>query len=220
MLNPVIKGMERAGADCTLFYTHQLNINPCVGCFSCWFDTPGRCIQKDDMESILAALRRSDILVLATPVYVDGMNSSMKTCLDRLIPAVEPFFEIIKDHCRHPIRGKLKLKKVVLVSVCGFTELENFDPLIMHVKAFCKNFNSEYAGAVLRPYGASLLYLEQIGIDINHILAAAKDAGHQIITQGKISPETQHIISQELIPRNEYIQAINSIFQHKLKKRT
>ncbi len=218
MLNLVIQGMKEAGADCSLFYTHKLDINPCLGCFSCWTKTPGKCIQKDDMGKILKALKTAHILVLATPVYVDGMNSSMKACLDRLIPLIEPFFEIRNNHCRHPPRDQFIPKKVVLVSVCGFTELDNFDPLIMHVKAFCKNFSSEYIGAVLRPYGASLPYIKSMGIDTNHIYEAAQTAGYQTVTQGKITPEIQKTISQKLVPRDKYIEVLNASFQRKLEK--
>jgi multimeric flavodoxin WrbA len=218
MLNLVIEGMKKAGADCTLFYTHTLHINPCLGCFSCWLKTPGACIQKDDMRKILKALGKAHILVLATPVYVDGMNSPLKTCLDRLIPLVEPFFEIRNNHCRHPPRENFIPKKVVLVSVCGFTELDNFDPLITHVKAFCKNFSSEYIGAVLRPYGGSVPHLDRFGIDTTHICEAAQTAGYQAVKQGKISPKIQETISQELFPRDKYIEVINASFQRQLEE--
>ncbi|MDF1541398.1 MAG: hypothetical protein P1Q69_21040, partial [Candidatus Thorarchaeota archaeon] len=40
---------------------------------------------------------------------------------------------ILKDnHCRHPRRSGKTGGKVVLVSVCGFAEKDNFDPLVVH----------------------------------------------------------------------------------------
>jgi hypothetical protein len=73
---------------------YRLKINPCLGCFSCWSSTPGECVQDDDMRPLLAEVARSDLLVLATPVYVDGMTGPTKTFLDRLIPLLRGRFEV------------------------------------------------------------------------------------------------------------------------------
>jgi multimeric flavodoxin WrbA len=104
ILNPFLEGMREVGAEVELFYTRKLKINPCTGEFHCWLRTLGKCYQKDDMEMVLANVRDADILVFATPVYVDGMTGPLKNLLDRLIPLAEPFFELRDGHCRHPIR--------------------------------------------------------------------------------------------------------------------
>ncbi|MFX1539619.1 MAG: flavodoxin family protein, partial [Promethearchaeota archaeon] len=102
LLNTFLEGAKDAGAKIDLLYVYDLEIKPCQGCFLCWVKTPGVCVQKDDMEDLLAKWQKADVLVLATPVFVDGMTSTMKAVLDRSIPLVQPFFEIRDDHCRHP----------------------------------------------------------------------------------------------------------------------
>lgn len=43
--------------------------------------------------------------------------------------------------------------KMVLVSNCGFWEMDNFDPLLVHLKALCRNAEAEFVGALLRLHG-------------------------------------------------------------------
>ena len=218
LLDAFLEGMRQAGADVELVYLHGLEIKPCLGCFHCWTKTPGRCVQDDDMATLLPDHQWADVVVYATPLYVDGMNGTMKTFLDRSIPLMEPFFELRDGHCRHPRRGGPENGKVVLVSVCGFTELENFDPLVAHVKAVCLNLGREYSGALLRPYGASLPALEKHGIPVADVLSAAEEAGRQLAEQGHMDEETLRRVSAELVPRQQYVAVVNTSFRRMLDK--
>jgi multimeric flavodoxin WrbA len=94
--------MREAGADVELLYTSDLKINPCHGDFSCWTKTPGICGQKDDMFMINEKMRQAEVLVLASPVYCDGVTGPMKLLMDRTVPQAQPFFELRDDHTRHP----------------------------------------------------------------------------------------------------------------------
>ncbi|MHA2273735.1 MAG: flavodoxin family protein, partial [Candidatus Hodarchaeales archaeon] len=72
ILTPFLEGMKDAGANVELIYVRDLEIGPCRGCYTCWTKSPGKCVQKDDMVEILPKLASADIVVFATPVYVDG----------------------------------------------------------------------------------------------------------------------------------------------------
>ncbi len=216
VLNLFLEGSKEAGADIDLIYVHDLKIKPCLSCFACWVKTPGVCVQKDDMEEILEKRRKADGLILATPVFVDGMTSTLKAVLDRSIPLVQPFFEIRNDHCRHPPLENREPVKVALVSVSGFTELDNFDPLVKHVKAVCKNLNGDFGGTVLRPLGAQLQILKQMGLPMDDVFEAIKQAGKEFVERGKIRETTEETISREIVPRSEYVKAINASFQRSI----
>ncbi len=179
--------------------------------------TPGRCVQRDDMDLVYPKLAESDVIVLGTPVYLDGMTGTMKTLIDRFIPLLEPFIEIRDDHCRHPLRrGVTAGKKMVLVSVCGLMEMDNFDPLLSHVEAVCKNFEWEFAGALLRPYAVALPRLKETGLPVDEVYEAAGKAGRQLVQYGKMARETLADVSRELISRESYMKDRNTSFREAL----
>ncbi|MHA1576738.1 MAG: flavodoxin family protein [Candidatus Thorarchaeota archaeon] len=212
VLKLFIEGIESAGANVELVYVNKLNISPCRGCFNCWTKTPGKCIQSDDMEGILDKLASADIIVFGTPLYVDGMTGPMKVLLDRSIPLMQGKFELRDDHCRHPLREHVKSGKVVLVSVSGFTELDNFDPLIAHIKAICKNMDREYVGAIIRPIAHMIPYLEEHKIPVEDVIASIRAAGVELIENGVFSKETLKTIERELIDREMYIKGASASF--------
>jgi len=216
ILTPFLEGMRDAGAEVELLYTKKLKINPCQGEFNCWLKTPGECWQKDDMQMLHPKLREADIWVFATPVYVDGVSGPMKNLLDRLIPLLHPFIELRDDHCRHPLREDAKHGKVVLVSNCGFWEMDNFDPMLVHMKAACKNLSREFAGALLRPHGGALRVMKEMSAPLDDIFDAAKEAGRQLVRDGEMSAETLATVSRELMPREMYLQTLNEFFQQTL----
>ncbi|MEE3486133.1 MAG: flavodoxin family protein [Bacteroidales bacterium] len=39
---------------------NNLNIKPCLGCFSCWNKTPGHCVIKDEMDYVLEKILWAD----------------------------------------------------------------------------------------------------------------------------------------------------------------
>jgi multimeric flavodoxin WrbA len=211
ILKLFIRGMEQEGADVETIYTRDLKVSDCRGCFNCWTKTPGKCIQNDDAAGVLNLIAASELLVLATPVYVDGMTGSMKTLLDRFIPLLHGRFVLREEHCRHPLREGVKAGKVALVSVSGFTEVDNFDPLVTHVRALSKNMNREYVGALLRPV-AWLMWNMEGKADISDVHEAIQKAGEQLVTDGEMAPETLQIVARELAPRDVVIEMMHEYY--------
>lgn len=214
ILDPFLEGAREAGAEVELIYLRKLKVKPCLGCFSCWLKTPGICVQKDDVALIMPKLGEAEVWVFAMPLYVDGMPGHLKMLLDRMIPGARPVIEVRGDHCRHPLRGGMKKGgKIVLIANCGFWELDNFDPLLVHMKAICKNVNRELAGALLRPHGEAMRPMMRLGIAIDDIFDAAREAGREVVRKGKISRQLENIVSRELIPRDMYIRFANEGFK-------
>jgi len=217
ILNPFLDGMRESGAELELYYTKKLKIKPCQGEFNCWLKTPGKCFQKDDMEWLRPKLAEADVLVLATPLYVDGMTGPMKNMIDRRIPVALPFFELQDGHIRHPRRGQSRVSKTVLVSNCGFWEKDNFGALVVHIKAICKNMYSEFAGALLRPHGPALKPMLNIGGLVEDVIEAAREAGRQLVRDGSMSEETLNTVSRDLMPMEDYLKIANQSFQQRLE---
>ncbi len=213
ILNPFLEGAEAAGAQVELIELDKMNIKPCRGDLICWGKTPGRCHLKDDMGQLLPKIDQADILVYASPVYIDTMTAQMKTFFDRHVPLMEPEVVFVDGHCRHPRRVKKK-QKMVVVSVCGFYEMDNFDILIRTVEAMTKNFGVEYVGAVLRPY-ATFLKSEKIPDKVKQsIYSATRQAGRQIVEQGSFREETLAEIAKPLMPLDTYVNVINHYWRN------
>ncbi|VVB68934.1 Iron-sulfur flavoprotein [uncultured archaeon] len=221
ILNPFLDGMREAGAEVELFYTSDLKINPCYGDFSCWTKTPGRCYQKDDMNMLYPKIACAEILVVASPVYILGLTGPMKMLMDRMVPLLQPFFELRAGQTTHSLRHSVREKierKIVLVSSGAQWEMDCFDAMLIHLKAISRIGDAEFAGALLRPNAEVLRPMLETGAQVKDILDAAKEAGRQLVHDGRISPDTLRIVSRELLPRDTYIQLVNQHFQEQMNK--
>lgn len=209
ILSRFMEGAAQGGATVETLYVRDLCVKPCMACMSCWFRTPKKCAQEDDMGMVLEKVRKADALVLATPVYVDGMVGAMKVLLDRMIPLVMPEMEIRDDHMRHPPVPDKTCPKIVLVSVCGLHEPDNFHPLVAHIQAMCKNMASEYAGALLRPHAHAMEALENFHAPPTELYDACRQAGVELATSGRVPESLLQQIGEPLMPREAYLHGAN-----------
>ncbi len=60
-------------------------------------------------------------------------------------------------------------------------------------------------------YSLSEINLDSVGLHTEDILNAAKEAGKELINNGKISTEIQHRISGELVPKKSFTNKLNSL---------
>ena len=161
------------------------------------------------MQILLAKLRESDVWVFATPVQIDGVSSSTKVIMERMLPLVEPIVEIRDNHCGYKLREGTKGGEIILISTCGNWEIDNFDPLISHMKAASLNIGKKFKNALLRPHASAIQPMLDSGMIPNDIFQAAKESGRQLVEEGKISKETLDAVSQPLMSRGSYIETYN-----------
>lgn len=104
----------------------DIEIKPCMGCFSCWGKTKGQCVIKDDMDGLRLKLQLADVIIESFPLYFFGMPSGLKAMTDRCLPFMLPYAgETGGDMLFHRLRDKEMLKKkLVIISSCGYAEVE------------------------------------------------------------------------------------------------
>lgn len=204
ILNAFLNGARENGAEIEVIDLNKLTIHPCRGDLSCWFRSKKKCIQNDDMANLLIKIKVADLIVFSTPVYCDGIPGQFKVMMDRMVALGNPFLKLIDNHTRHPIPPDYKKQRFVVIASCGLWEIDNFDPMMIHLKAFCKNIGYNFSGALLRPHAFALR-----NHNINDILHAAKIAGQEIILNEKISFQTENIVSKTIISREEYMENVN-----------
>jgi multimeric flavodoxin WrbA len=196
MLNHLIEGMQEAGAEVEVVNLRDKKIKNCIGCFTCWTKTPGKCIQKDDMTNeIFPKLLASDLVVYATPLYNHFMNGAMRTFMERTLPAAQPFFEQSEGKTYHPLRHKVPV--TVLLSVCGFPEESEFDALSEFLNR-TRHKDITIAAEIYRP-AAEAMTNPFLKDKIDNILDATRLAGRELVESMKISTETMERIRQPLV---------------------
>ena len=108
LLNLFIKSFENQ-FEINFFDTYRQTISPCVDCKKC-FKT-GRCI-FNDLETLNDNLEKSDIIVIASPVYNLGFPAPLKSILDR--------FQMYYNFYMKNNRCKFEKKKdAILLLTCG-----------------------------------------------------------------------------------------------------
>ncbi len=196
MLNHLVKGMRHAGAQVEIVNLREKKIKNCIGCFTCWSKTPGKCLHKDDMtQELFPKWLEADLAVYATPLYYHTMNAAMSTFKERTLPAILPFFE--QDEAGktfHPLRNKVPT--AVWLSVCGFPDESEFDALSHHLNQ-TRHKDVAIAAEIYRTASEVMTnpFFEEKTRDI---LDATTQAGRELVETMKVSPETMARIKQPI----------------------
>ena len=129
------EGAKESGHTVTTFRVADMNIGGCLGCNHC-FQEVGVCVQKDDMLTILDALRKADTLVLASPVYFWGVTSQLKRAIDRTYALLQEGSSI---------------KRAALLMTCGDDTDAAAEPSISMFRQICAYLKWQEAGIIVAP---------------------------------------------------------------------
>ena len=128
-----VKGAEERH-EVEVIPVHSYDVNPCIGCNTCFTSPGNECVQEDDMSLIYRKLKETDMIVIASPVYFYGLSSQLKAVIDRL---------------HTPMRNRFPVRKLGLILV-GAAELpELFDAIITQYRLVLNFFHLEDMGMVL-----------------------------------------------------------------------
>ena len=83
MLNWAVHKAEQVGYAVTKINLYEKKLSFCTGCRAC-MDTH-ICIQKDDIQEIALLLHKSQLVILAAPVYWANVPAPVKNLFDRLL---------------------------------------------------------------------------------------------------------------------------------------
>lgn len=194
-----LKGAAHGGADTQNIFLAEQNIHHCKGCFACWFRSPGKCVQEDDMAALLRLYDESDVVCFATPVYTWNMTAYLKNFVDRLAPLKSPI--IVEQNSRFDLTdSKPKTQKFVVISNCGFPGEHNFE--VMKAVFACCNPSLE----IYRSCGKLLKSRdEKIRPIVAEYLSHVEQAGYEMATNGIVSKQTKENLEMSLMPVSEYV---------------
>lgn len=78
----VARGLRKEKVSVKEIHLHDCRVLFCESCETC-HEKILRCPRRDDVASILRAMLDADIIVLASPNYINSVTASMKALLDR-----------------------------------------------------------------------------------------------------------------------------------------
>lgn len=77
-----VAGAKAAGNEVEKISLVGKEIRFCKGCMGC--QKISKCVQKDDVNDIMAKVLQADVVAWATPIYYYEMSGQMKTLIDRM----------------------------------------------------------------------------------------------------------------------------------------
>lgn len=208
MLNHLVEGMQTAGAEVEKIDLRKKKINYCIGCFTCWSKTPGKCVHKDDMsKELFPKFIESDLVIYASPLYHFTVNAQIKTFIERTLPMLEPFIIKREDgRSSHPLRWEHP--DAVWVSVAGFSELSVFDELSHYVRFVYKN---KLLAEIYRPGAETLMNTGREDIR-DSITEAVQNAGKELVNNKMVSEGTMTQIHQPVTSKSESFKGLANLF--------
>lgn len=81
LVDKLLEGIGSDGASAEKIYASSSGIKSCTACEGCY--KLGRCIIKDEMQSVYQAIDKADIVISSSPVYFYTVTSDMKKLIDR-----------------------------------------------------------------------------------------------------------------------------------------
>lgn len=129
--NTLTDQLQKENLPFSYFKLNDMHILPCRSCGSCGVRTPGECVLKDDMPTILRAIAKGSALVMLTPVRFGGYSSQLKKALDRCMVIGLPLYILKDGHLLHPMRyGQKSLLVIGLTEANIPGQEENFRKLV------------------------------------------------------------------------------------------
>ena len=204
LTNAFLEGLRNSQKGClpTIERLHiaQMDINPCLGCFSCWKTTPGQCCIHDDMRTVLEKLLWADLTIWSFPLYYFSLPGKLKTVIDRQLPLLLPFMESHAEGGGHPARYDMNGKKTVLISTCGFyTAKSNYDSVTAQFDRICGkgNYTTLFCGE------GELFRVPELSNRTDEYLTVVQQAGQEYASGG-IEAETNAKLQELLFPRDVF----------------
>lgn len=219
ILDKFLAGAKDAGADIEKIYLKDKKIKQCTGCFTCWTKTPGVCVFKDDVPNILEKIKKADFIVFATPLYIFNMSSHMKIFIERMImPLLDPHLVKSGNLTKHPQRFKEMHDKWIIISVCGFPEIEHFQALDLCFEQMAKSGGKEIVGKIYRP-SSEMLKNKSAQRLYKTYLENCYLAGQEVARNGRVSERTQkNLYNDFLIPKFLYRFMANRFWDKQIKR--
>ena len=218
LIDAFSEGAKASGAKVDIVLLAEKEIRPCMACLKCWTKTPGKCVIPDDMAQLLKQFMESDLVIMATPVYVHNVTGIMKTFLDRMMPIIDPRLVKMENGYTGHVKKHHKYPKFGLIATGAFPEQKSGEFVSRYFNRLAVELYSEvlfeiYRGeAILLKMGAKT----PLGPIVDEYKKNVRKAGQEVVENMEISDATAKKIEQLFIPEDMYIKQANQYWDSRM----
>ena len=196
---------SETACEVTIVDVIKKNVKPCIGCFGCWKNGDGKCVQKDDQNVILSAYSEADVIIWSFPLYCYSMPSHLKAVMDRTIPLVKMSMKEIDGRVQHDALIDFSKKRTLVICGAGFPNWEgNFEGI--HKQCQLSFGDPDMVFVPETP----LMNVPAAEPLTAPLLARFREAGKEYAHSRSLSSETIQALETPMMPNEAYLQNINS----------
>jgi multimeric flavodoxin WrbA len=210
LIDRVFQGARSAGAECEEVVLARHTLKRCLSCHECQgADRYLKCVysDKDEVHTIFQQMREADLIIYATPVYVFGMSSLLKTLLERFYGICDSAQLRVSDSglLFHHIDPTVCSKPFVALVCCDNQEDETPRNSLSYFRTFARFMDAPQVGTLVRNAGLLAGYGQtpasvQCFPKLKDVYAAFEQAGRELATSGRIQRVTQRRACQSILP--------------------
>ncbi len=157
-LNYLLKGIKKQDISIEIIYVYEKDIDFCNACFSCKFETNGRCSAKDDSNYILGKIKEADLILLAFPILTGGLPGKLKSVIDKWF-ALGDIYRSISKNKKIVIYNKRKAHKkqyILGLSISGHPDKKQFLPTTKYLELLSETTSATFLGNIAIPDAVNL----------------------------------------------------------------
>lgn len=83
LINRVFSVLQQDGIDTELVQVGGGLVHGCTACYQCGVNKNNRCVQQDQVNDWIEAMRTADGIILASPTYFADITPELKALIDR-----------------------------------------------------------------------------------------------------------------------------------------
>lgn len=218
IINEFAEGAKAAGAKVEVVLLAEKEINNCIACVKCWTKTPGKCALKDDMAGLLEKLMQSDLVVMATPVYIHNVTGIMKTFLDRMVPIMDPHLVRRENGYTGHIKKYDQYPQLGVIATGAFPEQKCCEFISQYFNRMAMDLYSEVIFEIYKGEAVLLKMADKVGLDslLDEYKQNVRMAAKEVVENMKISEATAQKIDQPFIPEEMYIEQVNKYWDSRI----
>lgn len=143
LLREALAGAESAGAQIDQVILNDLDFCPCQECGKC--DQTGQCTYDDDMQVLYEKFKKTDCIILASPIFFGSLPAQVKMMIDRC-----QCLWVTKYVLKKPLPDRDK-RRGAFICVGGMNRQDFFESAKKLVKIFYAIVNVSYVDDLFYP---------------------------------------------------------------------